>query len=59
MRISLYFFVLFLSLNCGSPEKVYPVKGTIYGILPDSMEITISHDTIQNFMMPICKESVF
>ena len=53
MRISLYFFVLFLSLNCGSPEKVYPVKGTIYGILPDSMEITISHDTIQNFMMPM------
>ena len=53
MRISLYFFVLFLSLNCGSPEKVYPVKGTIYGILPDSMEITISHDTIQNLMMPM------
>ena len=53
MRISLYFFVLFLSLNCGSPEKVYPVKGTIYSILPDSMEITISHDTIQNLMMPM------
>ncbi|MEC8914927.1 MAG: copper-binding protein, partial [Candidatus Neomarinimicrobiota bacterium] len=53
MRISLYLFVLFLSLTCSSPEKAYPVKGTIYGILPDSMKITIAHDTIPNFMMPM------
>ena len=53
MRISLYLFVLFLSLTCSSPEKAYPVKGTIYGILPDSMKITIAHDTIPNLMMPM------
>tara|TARA_B100002003_G_scaffold251368_1_gene294530 strand:+ start:3457 stop:4290 length:834 start_codon:yes stop_codon:yes gene_type:complete len=53
MRISLYLFVLFLSLTCSSPEKAYPVKGTIYGILPDSMKITIGHDTIPDLMMPM------
>jgi len=53
MRISLYLFVLFLSLTCSSPEKAYPVKGTIYGILPDSMKITIGHDTIPGLMMPM------
>jgi len=39
--------------NCGSPEKVFPVKGTIYEIKPDSMLIIIAHDTIQNLMMPM------
>ena len=53
MRISIYLFVFFLSLTCSAPEKAYPVKGTIYGILPDSMKVTIAHDTIPNLMMPM------
>jgi len=53
MRISIYLFVFFLSLTCTAPEKAYPVKGTIYGILPDSMKVTIAHDTIPNLMMPM------
>ena len=40
-------------MTCTAPEKAYPVKGTIYGILPDSMKVTIAHDTIPNLMMPM------
>ena len=43
----------FLALNCGSNEKIYPVKGTIYDVTPDSLIITIAHDTIPNLMMPM------
>ena len=43
----------FLALNCGSNEKIYPVKGTIYDVLPDSLIITIAHDTIPELMMPM------
>jgi len=43
----------FLALDCGSNEKIYPVKGTIYDVLPDSLIITIAHDTIPELMMPM------
>jgi len=43
----------FIAFNCGSPGEVFPVKGTVHRVLPDSMEITIAHDTIQNLMMPM------
>ena len=43
----------FLALDCGSNEKIYPVKGTIYDVLPDSLIITIAHDTIPDLMMPM------
>ena len=53
MRILLYLFILLLSLTCSSPDKAYSVRGTVYGILPDSNMVTIAHDTIPNFMMPM------
>ena len=53
MRILLYLFILLLSLTCSSPDKAYSVRGTVYGILPDSNTVTIAHDTIPNFMMPM------
>ena len=43
----------FLALNCGSNEKIYPVKGTIYEVKLDSLIITIAHDTIPDLMMPM------
>ena len=43
----------FLVLDCGSNEKIYPVKGTIYDVIPDSLTITIAHDTIPDLMMPM------
>jgi len=43
----------FLALDCGSNEKIYPVKGTIYDVIPDSLIITIAHDTIPDLMMPM------
>jgi len=43
----------FLVLDCGSNEKIYPVKGTIYDVIPDSLIITIAHDTIPDLMMPM------
>jgi len=43
----------FIAFNCGNPGEVFPVKGTVHRVLPDSMEITIAHDTIQNLMMPM------
>ena len=43
----------FLALDCGSNEKIYPVKGTIYDVIPDSLTITIAHDTIPDLMMPM------
>ncbi len=43
----------FIVFNCGSSEKIFPVKGTIYEIKPDSMLIIIAHDTIPDLMMPM------
>ena len=43
----------FLALDCGSNEKIYPVKGTIYDVISDSLIITIAHDTIPDLMMPM------
>ncbi len=43
----------FVVFNCGSPEKVYSVKGTVYEIKPDSMMIVIAHDTIPDLMYPM------
>jgi protein SCO1/2 len=53
MKIFSIVILSFITFNCGSPGEVFPVKGTVHRVLPDSMEITIAHDTIQNLMMPM------
>ena len=53
MKKTILFLSILIAFNCGTPEKVYPVKGTIYEIKPDSMLIIIDHDTIPNLMMPM------
>ena len=53
MKIFIYLFALIFLLNCTNMQKVYSVKGTVYAVLPDSMEIIIAHDTITNLMMPM------
>ncbi len=53
MKKLIFICSIVIAYNCGAPEKVFPVKGTIYEIKPDSMLIVISHDTIPNLMMPM------
>ena len=53
MKKIILFLSTLIAYNCSAPEKVYPVKGAVYEIKPDSMKITIAHDTIPNLMMPM------
>jgi len=53
MKILIYLFALLFLLNCTKSGKVYSVQGTVYEVFHDSMEVTISHDTITNLMMPM------
>ncbi len=53
MKKLLLFYSILIAFNCGSTERVYSVKGTIYEFKPDSMMIIIAHDTIPNLMMPM------
>jgi len=53
MKKTLFLFACLFSFYCSGSEKVYPVKGTILEIKPDSMLIVIAHDTIPDLMMPM------
>ena len=57
MKNIITFITLSLTVfNCSENEKIYPVKGTIYEIHPDSMTIIIAHDTIPDLMYPMIME---
>ena len=53
MKKTILFLLILIAFNCGAPEKVYPVKGAVYQIKPDSMMIVIAHDTIPDLMYPM------
>ena len=53
MKKKILFLSIFIAYNCSAPEKVYPVKGAVYEIKPDSMMIVIAHDTIPDLMYPM------
>lgn len=53
MKKIILFLSIFIAYNCSAPEKVYPVKGAVYEIKPDSMMIVIAHDTIPDLMYPM------
>ncbi len=52
-KLTLFYTLIFVYLNCSDPGKIYPVKGTIHEIKPDSMMIIIAHDTIPDLMYPM------
>ena len=53
MKKILFLFACLFSFYCSGSEKVYPVKGAVYQIKPDSMMIVIAHDTIPDLMYPM------